>query len=425
METLSFCARGALLREEKTMFDKLIAILMIPFLFIQTLFPAFHGAGKDTYFKNEDLTSLYTLADYVNYIYEKGAPAYSTASFFQTLKPADTLRRILHGQVLSAKDEAYLDVEVEGAIQDTFNYILENTGLDIEGILTHVPNGNWLAEFCAEGLHLNTTAFREKLYAMRDEEYAQNDGSLRGAVLWMLGAYFSVIDHVRIYPAPTRDPDVVVLTLDVTYRDGTVETMTPNVHINLKTGHMYNPGDIGMMGLGFDMELYDLVIYATVNSWQRNLGFMLLYDILANSSPAFNYVTRRYRFEYSGKDWMIQSWKGNYALATNGAEVGLYNREKGKLGTFYNCASDDEMLMMTLELYHGDDLLFKIGPMKHWWINGFKISDTIYTPSVLTMKYTIEMPDTDMLRAFAAAIDANLLHDATYTVDGLTITVTW
>ena len=43
---------------------------------------------------------------------------------------------------------------------------------------------------------------------------------------------------------------------------------------------------------------------------------------------------------------------------------------------------------MTLQLYHGDDQLFIIGPMKHWWMNGFKLTKTIYQPKDLTIYAT-------------------------------------
>ena len=43
---------------------------------------------------------------------------------------------------------------------------------------------------------------------------------------------------------------------------------------------------------------------------------------------------------------MIQIWKGNY-LISNGGEVGLYNRKPGSIGSYYNCANDEQMMEMT------------------------------------------------------------------------------
>ena len=41
------------------------------------------------------------------------------------------------------------------------------------------------------------------------------------------------------------------------------------------------------------------------------------------------------------------------------------------------------------------------------------------------MKFEMEMPDEEMLHAFAAAIDAEGTGDITYVIDGLTIYVTF
>ena len=41
------------------------------------------------------------------------------------------------------------------------------------------------------------------------------------------------------------------------------------------------------------------------------------------------------------------------------------------------------------------------------------------------MKFTIEMPDKEMLEAFTGAIDNHFKHDVAYTVDGLKVNVIW
>lgn len=121
---------------------------------------------------------------------------------------------------------------------------------------------------------------------------------------------------------------------------------------------------------------------------------------------------------------MIQIWKGNY-LISNGGEVGLYNRKPGSVGSYYNCANDEQMMEMTMDIYHGDELLLHRGPQVHWWLNGFKMSDTIYIPASLRMEFSIVMKDEAMVRAFCNAIKNHYRRDATYTVDGLTVSVVW
>lgn len=408
------------------MFQKLVSILMIPILFMYTLLPAAFGARNDKVFQWSDLKNLHSLGDYIDYIQERGAPSFDTDTFLRNLAPADMVRKILHGQVLDREEEAYLDVKLDETLSSFCTYVAENTGFDLERLLTHVPNLNGPAEFGAEVLGVDTTALRGRIYALRDEAAREGD-SFKENLLFLIGAYLSVIEKVEINAVESKrgNPDEVMVQVTVTYYDGYRHVMYPGMYINTVTGEASGNGESGMLGLGFNCQIPELVVYATIGAWQRHLGFMLLYDILANSTPLFNYQTRRLKFNYNNKEWMIQIWKGNYALVTNGAEVGVYNRAPGSKGTYYECASDDEMMNMTLQLYHKDDQIFSIGPMRHWWANGFKITKNIYQPKDLTMKFAMEMPDEEMLRAFAAAIDAEGTGDITYVIDGLTIYVTF
>lgn len=43
----------------------------------------------------------------------------------------------------------------------------------------------------------------------------------------------------------------------------------------------------------------------------------------------------------------------------------------------------------------------------------------------LTLTFTVEMKDEEMLRAFCDALERNLWHDVTYSTDGLKVSVTW
>ena len=407
------------------MVQKIISIMMVPLLFFYTLLPAAFGARNDQTFQISDLKNLRSLSDYINYVQDHGAPSFDTDTFIRTLAPTDMARKILHGQVLNRAEEAYLDVQLEEMISDFCTYLAENTGFDLERLLTHVPNMNGLAEFGAEVLHVNTTALRERLYEMRDEAFREGD-KFKGNMLYLFGAYFSVIKKVDIVTVPaSRNPDEVEVKAQVTYLDGYSQLLSSDIFINTVTGEASGRKNDGMAGLGFNCMIPEMVVYATVNSWQRNLGFMLLYDILANSSPLVNYQTRRLKFDYNGKEWMIQIWKGNYALITNGGEVGVYNREPGSRGTYYDAASDDEMMPMKMQVWHGDDLLLEIGEMEHWWMNGFKMTKVIYQPKDLTLKFYMKMPNEEMLNAFADSIDKEGTGDITYTIDGLTIYVTF
>ena len=180
-----------------------------------------------------------------------------------------------------------------------------------------------------------------------------------------------------------------------------------------------------MFGIGHNFNFYEMTLYSTVDCWMRNYGFCLFYDIAANLLPTnFTYITRRFKFEYNGLEYMIQIWKGNYFI-TNGGEVGLYWREKGRTGTYYNCATEEMEMPMSLQVLIGDRLLVNRKLQDHWWICGFNVGEKLYLPSALTLKTTLVMPDTAMLAAFTSAIDMNVMGDVTYTVDGLNVNVVW
>ncbi len=115
-------------------------------------------------------------------------------------------------------------------------------------------------------------------------------------------------------------------------------------------------------------------------AWQRDFGFGKVYDIV---SPyillEYDYV--RVFFEYEGKDWMLQMWKGQYGMIFYGGEIGIYNREHSDEGvndwTMYNCAGEEDWLGMEMTLWHEElngkwTREFTREYDKYWWCTGFK-----------------------------------------------------
>lgn len=407
------------------MFTRLLSMMLSLLILLGTFFPALHGARNQDSFCEEDLAELHSLEDYIDYVHTHGLPSMDTRTFLNTMAPAAALRRLLNGKVFRLEESDYLPVTMCDELTEMCDYLAENTGLDIAELLQHVPNMNGLPDFCRTTLHLDTKAFRQEMYRLRDQAYAEGKNTT-GALIYIFAAYFSVIEDVKIYTTPWKDdPEQMIVTLDVTFGDGETQTMYAYLVIDPRTGHAHSIEERGILKLGFDVDVYDLVLYATLNSWQRNFGFSILYDLFSDFGPLFNYITRRYKFEYGGRDWMIQIWKGNYGQITNGAEVGIYTREKGDTGLFYACASDEDMMKMGFDLYHGDELLFSRRPTVHWWLNGFKMSRVLYLPEDLTLDFTMEFPNAELLKAFTDAVDAEPEHDLSYEIDGLTFLGKW
>ncbi len=364
-----------------------------------------------------------SLDEYKQKLWDEGVPVFTTEQFMNIYKVFGSIFSFFTGQWLFSPER--IDVTVDEFVTEACNHVYLNCGLDIVSILKNFPDINDLAEITDNVFEIDTVEFRNQMYDKRDECRRQGDNTMAN-VYYFLGAYFSVIEKCEVLSEQTADnPDVYAVYLRLTFKDGGTEIYRPRIFINTVTGECSDKKGAGLVGIGFNFNLAEMMVYATIDCWMRNFGFCLFYDLAANSMPLlWNYETRRFKFEYDGLEWMIQAWKGNY-LITNGGEVGLYNRTPDKFGTFYNCATDDQLMEMSMQVYHGEDLLVNQEPQFHWWINGFNMSDRMYIPSSLTMKFSIIMRDEEMLKAFCEAIDNHYRKDVTYTVDGLKISVVW
>lgn len=392
---------------------KIIAIIMSLIIALSASISAF---SVDTYNQVDKLNIIQKLSD-------DGLPVLTTKNFYNIFNVFKTVFKLFTGTWLFPEDK--FNVTVDVFLTEVSEYIAENSGLDFVEILNNLPETNQFADTVTTLLNVDTYEFRTQMYIKREEYNAQGNIAM-SAVYGLIGMYFSVIEECEIYALQSEsNPAVYETYIRLTYKDGGQETFYPGLLINTETGECSNIGTDGIVGSGFNMNLSKMIVYATMDCWMRDFGFCLPYDIIASTMPVFfNYRTRRFKFDYNGMEYMIQIWKGNYTVA-NGGEVGIYCRDESESGTFYNCANDEQMLNMSMQILHGDEILVDEGPMMHWWINGFNLGDRMYLPESLTMKFSIEMTDEEMLNAFCESIDNHYMNDVTYTVDGLTVNVVW
>lgn len=372
----------------------------------------------------ENGAEMMSVAEYRQFLDEHGGyPAITTDSYLKIAGFVTDVFRLLTGQALKPKE--HFNVVTDDFIKELSDYALEKSGFDMEKVLHHLPDINKPAKFIVNTFNIDTTEMRNGFFTARDEARANGDDT-KANIFHFLGVYMSIIEVCEIYAEPVdENGEVYRVMMRFTYKDGTQDETSPGIHINTVTGECTNVDDSGMCGIGFNFNIAEMTMYATVGSWMRNFGFCLFYDVAANSMPwFFHYNTRRFKFDCNGLEWMIQIWKGNYII-TNGAEVGLYSRDAEKSGTYYNCATDEQMLDMSMQVYAGDLLLVDKPMQKHWWINGFRLNGRMYPPSKLTLKFSIVMPDEEMLNAFCESIDNHYRKDVSYTVDGLTVNVVW
>ncbi len=158
---------------------------------------------------------------------------------------------------------------------------------------------------------------------------------------------------------------------------------------------------LALAGYAYDPK-QDIFI-STMNAWQKKFGYSRIYDEAA--APLSMIIDcEPIRFNYGGKKWLIEFWKGQYGMAT-GCEAGIYTAEDSPTSTFipadgifYNCAEEDEQLYMALVLRKNGRVLFS-REGRHWWLTGF-IPGEFSEPHELHMEISINFPDKAMCYEF-------------------------
>lgn len=175
-------------------------------------------------------------------------------------------------------------------------------------------------------------------------------------------------------------------------------------------GYAYNPGKD--------------VFFSTMEAWQRRMGYCRLYDeaaaplgMIIDSEPIY--------FNYGGKRWLIEFWKGQYDLTT-GCEVGIYNTNWPDLnipgffnGTFYHCASDRDRMYMSFYLKKNGETIITRSD-KHWWLTGFKLGE-FSEPWELVLDIYITFKNRRMRDAFLESLQKTGYTDEEYETRGTTV----
>ena len=180
------------------------------------------------------------------------------------------------------------------------------------------------------------------------------------------------------------------------------------------------------------------------NAWQRPFGFIRLYDI-ASQLIGYQYDFARVVFNYGNKDWLVEFWKGQYALFQYGGEIGVYTKYATGFGdtvaSVYNCAGREDWLDMEMTLYQqqSDGSMIRVFTRdygKYWWCDGYRIGRIQKTKPAaeLQMVSRITLKDETMAAAFAEGMkscgftqisDRNHLRDDTFFLDGSDVYFIW
>lgn len=238
------------------------------------------------------------------------------------------------------------------------------------------------------------------------------------------GCYYFTdgINDVVVYFIKTDYENVYEFAGDYINDRGEVCVGYTGVYYDTETTMIYGFNGNGILQIGFDMRADDITMTNPIYPWQRRFGFNVLFDVLGNL-VLIKTDTVRVKFNYNGKDKMIQFWKGNYTRISNGAEIGLYNKREGS-SWLYDCVSDEEMMYMSMKLYHGDDLVLHNDRQLHWWLTGYRAGPT-FDPDELRLDCTIEFPEQGLFDAFMSAAPDAFGKSAEITSDGLAVHIVW
>lgn len=143
------------------------------------------------------------------------------------------------------------------------------------------------------------------------------------------------------------------------------------------------------------------IMTTTLDAWQREFGYCAFFD---ETAVHFNMVfdCEPVYFDYDGKTWLIEFWKGQYGLNT-GAEVGIYRADTllnpgERRSAVFQSVPDAEMLPVSLELYQNGRKQYGL-MRKHWWLTGFCVGQ-YSEPEELSIRVSITFPNEEMLNCF-------------------------
>lgn len=148
----------------------------------------------------------------------------------------------------------------------------------------------------------------------------------------------------------------------------------------------------------FRYNLRENIVFAPEYCLQRLFGYNDFYDKVADI--IMNLKDRKIYYNYKGKEWRIELWKGRYCCVI-GAEAGIYHRNPKSRFKHYNSAFGKDLIHMEMELLLEDKLLLKRKYDRYWWINGFRFDILRKIPiEKLKLKLSINFNDFEERSAF-------------------------
>lgn len=168
---------------------------------------------------------------------------------------------------------------------------------------------------------------------------------------------------------------------------------------------------------GFSYDPKQDIFYSIKKPWQKKFGYCRLYEEIA---PLMNCIfeCEPICFEYEGKKWLIEFWKGQYGMTT-GCEIGVYTKDSDSHSMIYKAVGPEDNLLMSATLVKNGDVLFERED-RHWWLTGFVLGE-YSEPEELTMHACIRLKTQDMCKAFVRELERIGYQDHRILYDGKTV----
>lgn len=169
--------------------------------------------------------------------------------------------------------------------------------------------------------------------------------------------------------------------------------------------------------LSYKYSFIDDYFYTDKNgAWQKVFGYNKIYDLAAPFVfMEYDYV--RVHFEYEGRDWLLQLWKGQYGFVFYGCETGLYSKEHSDesdtIVTTYMGADENDWIKMQTDLYHDKtgngnyEIEFSTEDEYNWWQTGFKPGHLRQQEPATELKMIgkLTFKDEEMTKAFVKGFE--------------------
>lgn len=147
------------------------------------------------------------------------------------------------------------------------------------------------------------------------------------------------------------------------------------------------------------------LISSQIDAWQKNYGYTHLYDKLAYKLDIVFDCLPVY-FNYNGKTWLIEFWKGQYGICA-GCEVGVYCSneiipEDERENTVFFAVPKSEMPFISFCLYENGKPLAEMEGY-HWWLTAF-LPGKFASPDSLSMNVNLTFPTAKLAGCFSEGL---------------------